>query len=249
MLFRSDYDIDRFTRLRPFQLQEWDIRMDQPTVTFIWRDDRIWREEGVRERLQRLLHRLRGRPGLARDSLDDQRQRVITLAQALRHTFPQLDFAVAGPGRPGGLPEWILDLRTSKINEQVERIWCERYVQSHLVIGVHGSSMLLPSAHSGAVIELVPDDRWGNLMQDILLKAKDGRELMSRCRFLPLITSPRIVCQVAISLLRDLPATLLNFTRPWTDHKALQDDPQLIIKRRREVKKRDEVALSQHRLS
>ncbi|HEX8115700.1 MAG TPA: hypothetical protein VF521_00385, partial [Pyrinomonadaceae bacterium] len=39
----DEFDIERFTRVKPFPLGEWDARLGRPTVTFIWRDDRPWR--------------------------------------------------------------------------------------------------------------------------------------------------------------------------------------------------------------
>jgi len=40
---------------------------------------------------------------------------------------------------------------------------------------VHGSNMLLPSAHAGMTIDLMPDDRWGNFAQDISYQEDDVR--------------------------------------------------------------------------
>ncbi len=234
----EDYDIERFTRVRPFPVEEWDTRLEHPTVTFIWREDRVWWDLSRYGYWQKLAQRLKRRLSLVQHPLSEQKQRIVVLAQALHRTFPQIDFAVAGLGCPGGLPQWIADLRTLGISEHVERAWCERYAQSHVVIGVHGSNMLLPSAHAGAVVELVPAERWGNLLQDILVAARDVREIMFRYKFLPLGTSAAVVAEVMTSLLRYFPSTLLNFNRPWCDHEALQSDPRLIVKRRRQIAKR-----------
>jgi len=234
----EDYDIERFTGVRSFPIDEWDTWSERPTVTFIWREDRIWRDLSRYGSWQEFTQRLKRKLGLAYSFRGQQQQRVMVLAQALRRAFPRIDFAVAGLGCPGGLPGWILDIRTREINEHVERAWCERYAQSHVVIGVHGSNMLLPSAHAGAVVELVPVERWGNLIQDILLEVRDVRGIMYRYKFLPLGTSAAVVAEVTVSLLRYLPEALLNFKRPWCDHKALQSDPWLIVKRRRQIAKR-----------
>lgn len=234
----EDYDIERFTRVRPFPIDEWDIRLKQPMVTFIWREDRVWEKLCRYGRWQRLTRGLKRKLGLAQHPLHEQKQRVGALAQILPQTFPQLDFAVAGLGQPGGLSHWITDLRTLKINKDVERVWCERCAQSHVVIGVHGSNMLLPSAHAGAVVELVPTERWGNLVQDILPTAGDVREVMFRYRFLPLESSVDTVAKVTVSLLRDLSKVLLNFNRPLCDHQRVSEDPWLIVKRRGEIKEK-----------
>jgi hypothetical protein len=233
--YPADYDIERFTRVRPFPVEEWNARLEQPMVTLIWREDRVWHNEHAGEPSRAVSKWLKGKRGLAQHLLDVQEGRVVTLAQALHEAVPQIDFAVAGMGRPGGLPSSIRDLRTEEPSEDIERSWCRRYAESHVVIGVHGSNMLLPSAHAGAVIELVPRDRWSNLVQDILPTARDVREAMCRYRFLPLDSSAPTVAGVTTSILRYVPRALLNFQREWVDHKAISRDPWLIARRRREL--------------
>jgi hypothetical protein len=219
----SDYDIERFTRVRPFPIDEWDTRLERPTVTFIWREDRIWQNVSQYGRFQRLMQTLERRLGLAQHLLHEQKQQVVALAQALWRAFP---------------PDRITDMRSLEINEYVEKAWCERYAKSHVVIGVHGSNMLLPSAHAGAVVELVPVERWGNLIQDILVAGQDTRETMYRYKSLPLNTSLTVVAKVTKSLLRYFPSAMLNFNRRWCDHGVIQGDSGLIAKRRREIARR-----------
>lgn len=227
----EDYNIERFTRVRPFVIDEWNAHLERPKVTFIWREDRLWCPELHGGRLQAFEKRLERRVNFLGPSLKKQRQRVLTLAQSLRRAVPQIDFTVAGVGHPGQFANWIHDLRNLEINEDVERNWCERYAQSHVVIGVHGSNMLLPSAHAGTVIELVPADHWGNVIQDILLSPQDIREAMFRHRFLPLDTSPYVVAEVTTSLIRHLPHALLNFKRLRNDRRAIENAPCLKMKR------------------
>ena len=200
----DDYDIERFTRVKPFPLDEWELRLGQPVVTFIWRDDRPWRvrydrsDDTRREKLKRLL----GPPGV---SFGEQYRQVSELAELLRVDWPSLDFAVAGlaEGGRGDLPSWVKDLRCATAHEEAERRWSERYAASHVVVGVHGSNMLLPSGHAGAVVEMIGPERWGNFTQDILFRtADDCREMFFRYRFIPDLTQPREVAQLVGSLLR-----------------------------------------------
>jgi len=230
--YRGDFDIERFTGTPPFPIDEW-RKHHRPTVTFIWRRDRSWYDRGTRTRprgwakLGRRLARLR-----EADPLEWQMRKIVALAGALRTALPSVDFAIAGLGEPGGFPDWIGDLRTSEIGESVERMWCERYAGSHIVIGVHGSNMLLPSAHAGATIELVPDDRWGNLIQDILPSSGNSAECLYRYRFLPCSTPPDTVAQVAITIIEKLPTAMLAFRRPWNEHETVGDDPWLVSRMR-----------------
>ena len=228
----EDYNIERFTGVKSFPVDEWADRLDTPVVTYIWREDRLWRDVNRDQRPQGLIQRMRSRLGFKHFPAprEDQAQRVIALADALHHSLPTVDFAIAGLGHPGGMPEWITDLRTQQIDEHTERAWCERYAKSHVVVGVHGSNMLLPSAHVGGVVELVPDSRWGNLIQDILPIPDDVRESIYRYRFLPLNTPPETVAQTVVSLVEEFPTEMLNFKRPWNDHQMVKNDPWLVSK-------------------
>ena len=200
----DDYDIERFTRVRPFPLEEWEARLRHPVVTFIWRADRQWRvsSENSTAAHQTKLGRLMGRT-TARSG--GQHLSVSMLAEALRREWPALDFAVAGLAEPveGELPDWVEDLRRHTVDQETERRWCERYAASHVVVGLHGSNMLLPSGHAGAVVELIGRERWGNFTQDILFRqADDCREMFFRYRFLPASAAPHEVAQMVSLLLR-----------------------------------------------
>ncbi|MBC7929607.1 MAG: hypothetical protein H7Z38_03470, partial [Rubrivivax sp.] len=186
----DEFDIERFTRVRPFPLAEWGGRLVKPTVTFIWRDDRPWSAVVAtrdapptrRENLRRLI------APPARTPIG-QHKLVSELAEALRREWPALDFAVAGLSEAGGgegLPAWVKDLRRRAPGSGDELGWCERYAASHVVVGVHGSNMLLPSAHAGALVEIIGPERAGNFTQDILFReANDCRDVLFRYRFLP----------------------------------------------------------------
>lgn len=188
----TDYAIERLTRVAPFDLDAWDTALSLPTVTFVWRDDRLWGE--------------------------NQFERVVQLAEALRSSFGGLTFVVAGLGsREAAFPPWITDLRAERVDDDLERSWCRSYAGSHVVIGVHGSNMLLPSAHAGSVIELIGPKRWGNFAQDILFRdTGDGRELLFRYRFIPETTAPDDVAKLADMMLRKRSAylDLMNVSVP-----------------------------------
>jgi hypothetical protein len=38
----SDFDIKRFTRIAPFPLENFGTHQNNPVITFIWREDRLW---------------------------------------------------------------------------------------------------------------------------------------------------------------------------------------------------------------
>ncbi|MFC1838332.1 hypothetical protein ACFL1N_02030 [Thermodesulfobacteriota bacterium] len=217
----NDFSIERFTGIEPFNISEWTESLKKPTITFVWRDDRCWWDEkryaswrGLSRRLKRRLLRLE----YSQIQRQEQTSRIIILAGELKRAIPNLDFSVAGLGLQGGLPDWIHDIRTTNINVQVEKNWCKRYSESNVVIGIHGSNMLLPSAHSGAVVELVPDDRWNNIIQDILISEQGERENLFRFRLLPLDTSIKTLSIAIISLLRFFPDAFYIFNNEFTNH-------------------------------
>jgi hypothetical protein len=201
----EEFDIERFTRVKPFPLDEWDARLERPTVTFIWRDDRPWRTQtevasSSRGGRIRQLIASQSKPGARQAEL------VSELAEALKANLPALDFAVVGlvegVGR-GEMPDWVSDLRRAALDVDAERGWCERYAASHVVVGVHGSNMLLPSAHAGGVVELIGPERWGNFTQDILFRdAADCRETLFRYRFVDELTTPTTLARLIGMIVR-----------------------------------------------
>ncbi len=194
----EDFDIERFTKVLPFPLENLGKHQNKPVITFIWRDDRLWETTETSSTLDKIKRRL----GISQEQINEQKSKIIEFAESMRNKFPLLDFAVVGLGEAKGLPNWISDLRLKKLDQETERKWCERYAESHIVIGVHGSNMLLPSAHAGSVIELIDKERWGNFLQDILFRYTDAREMFFRYRFVPHSTSPEDLAQLASIILR-----------------------------------------------
>lgn len=195
----STFDIERYTGVDPLEMDEWP---DPPVVAFIWRDDRCWSplppwaivEDWADERAPVELKGRKHVDAVGR-RLDVasrwiQRRRVLSLESALRERFPELRFVVAGVAEPGELPERITDLRIPAPDEAAERRLCRQYAQSTVVVGVHGSNMLLPSAHAGAAVELLSQRRWGNVLQDLVVRSEDAYEALYTTRLLPIGTAP-----------------------------------------------------------
>jgi hypothetical protein len=99
-----------------------------------------------------------------------QAKRINRLATKNKNRLPNSSFYVCGLGSRGKFLSDITDRRAARLNEQLELDWCQLYAQSHVVIGIHGSNMLIPSALSAAWVEILPDDRVGNISQDLFCK-------------------------------------------------------------------------------
>jgi len=169
------FDITRFTRVPKHNFEKKEIK-----ITFIWREDRLLVNRSLLRVLRKIDQQAR--------SLPLQNLKIQQLFENIRLQVPEAKFAVAGLGTKTKFPEWIEDYRVDSFNEKIEKEICHVYSESRLIIGLHGSNMLLPSAHAGMTIDLI-DERWGNFAQDILYQESDPRMATFRYRFLPYQTS------------------------------------------------------------
>lgn len=171
--------IEMFTGIKPFNLLNEPLNSK---ITFIWREDpdRLW---------VRNIFLLKGfkKLGFRRILMPLQYLRVISLFRYLnRKLGNKFTYSVAGLGSFGKFPSYIKDQRVTKFDNETERMLCRIYSESLLVIGVHGSSMLLPSAHAGMTLSMMPSKRWGNYAEDILYAEQDVRLAAFQKRIVPL---------------------------------------------------------------
>lgn len=191
----ENIDIYNFTGIRPYSFS---FEPASRGITFIWREDqdRIW---------IRNIYLLKGlkKAGLGKLLIPVQYLRVIYLFRLLRKKLgTKFIYSVAGLGKTGKFPSFINDQRVKKFNEKEEKRLCQVYSKSTLVIGVHGSGMLLPSAHAGMTISLMPSKRWGNFAEDILFVETDVRLASFQRRIVPL--------NLSILEIRDMITEMLN---------------------------------------
>ena len=175
----ENINIQTFTGIKPYDFLN---EPAFPSITFIWREDpdRLW---------IRNIYLLKGlkKAGLGNLLIPFQYLRVIFLFRLLRRKLgTKFTYSVAGLGDFGSLPSYIRDLRVKYFNEEAEKMLCEVYSESSVVIGVHGSGMLLPSAHAGMTVSLMPSKRWGNFAEDILFTENDVRLASFQRRIVPL---------------------------------------------------------------
>lgn len=216
---REDFELERFTGVTPFPLDEWIDRSNQPKVTYVWRGDRDWGAMGSSPRPPSLRDRLNRKLGR---ELGLRIDRIAEFADELRQSLPALDFAVIGLDAEGDFPDWIKDLRDPRPSPEREVEWCRRLAASHLAIGVHGSNMLIPSGLAGGIIEWIPnapwDSRWGNVIQDLLVRGEDPRDILYRYRFLPMEVEVREAASIAASIVHGRPSSWSLLDPEWNDH-------------------------------
>jgi hypothetical protein len=180
----STWSIERFTG--PLAGE----RVGRPSIVLSVREDRLW---GGSER--------RHRRNLAR------------LWERIRAELPDAGAAVIGVSRLDLVPDGVLDLRSTAPDAAVERRWLELMRGADLALGVHGSNMLLPSALAAATVELVPENRFGNVIHASLIAEPDPLLAVFRYRYLYgddelRDLAPERVADVAVTVLREQP----NFT-------------------------------------
>ena len=191
----STLDIGRYSGVPAFPQEEFTTRV--PWITFIAREDRLWHASPICG----VLHRVARKLGLRRMGVAAQDRLIARTIELIRREVPSAHFAVTGLGSAGGLGAHVGDLRIDRMSDERERTWCETYARSQVVIGVHGSNMLLPTAHAAGCIEILPSDRLGNIVQDIAVRYADRRQLFLY-RFVREHASPKEVAQHAVSMFK-----------------------------------------------
>lgn len=171
----SNFDITNFTKVNKHDFTKKNYR-----ITFIWREDRPWIENDYLVYLLKLINFM--------DPLIwIQNLKIRILFRLLKRKLPDVLFTVIGIGKKTNFPKWVDDVRYSKPEPRDEKKLCMVYSDSRVVIGVHGSNMLLPSAHAGMVVDLMSRSRISNIAEDILYKEEtDPRFVSFKYRFLPI---------------------------------------------------------------
>jgi FkbM family methyltransferase len=157
-------------------------RGGDPSVVLSVRDDRLW-----------------GR---------DQRRNVERLVELVALEFPGASFTAVGVGGESALPAGVADLRSQAPADADERRWLALMRGADLAIGVHGSNMLLPSGLARATLELIGEERYGNVFQGTLLAGTDPFAALGAHRVVYGDAElgdvrPERVAAVALSILRE----------------------------------------------
>jgi hypothetical protein len=193
-------DIIRFAKVNPFNLDSFTSR--KPTITFVLREDRCWTAHSGYYWLYRLCRKFNRAQWSYRLMAQNQNNLVKKTIRRIRLQLKEVDFFIVGLGGTGNFRGYAIDQRTTTINTSTEKEWCHIYAQSHVVIGVHGSNMLLPTALAAGCVEILPDERHPNLVQDISVRYNDRKQLFFY-RFADEHATTKSVADKAIAIIRD----------------------------------------------
>lgn len=153
-LYAQNYDLG-FLNL-------FDCDYSQPVknVCFAYRKDRFW--------------------GFSRGG---QRKRIEKLFSAIKNKYPDIKFFLLGEKDNLKFSQFISDKRVEKISEQAEKEW-SAILSGSLVVGLHGSNIMIASALAKYVIELMSESRYDNTAQASLISDKmDSFQLLHKFRY------------------------------------------------------------------
>jgi hypothetical protein len=191
-------DISRLTRIQPFDLANFKER--KPTITFVMRQDRWWFASIADYWFYRLCRKLKILPWGSRMLSRRQNNLVKRAIRSISKRLPGTDFFIVGLGQEGNFNGYAVDERETQIDDAVEMAWCKIYAKSHVVVGVHGSNMLLPTALAAGCVEILPQERYGNMVQDISVRYSDRRQLFFY-RFADQYSRPRSVAAKVVAMI------------------------------------------------
>jgi hypothetical protein len=190
-------DIKNFLRMDRFNLNKFS---DTPQrITFVLREDRFWHRYPLEFFVFKVFLKLRLPK---RIFIWRQNSLVNRLTRKIKKKLPEVEIYATGINRTGRLSSMITDLRLKTISVENERHWCELYLKSQIVIGVHGSNMLIPTALAGGFIEILPRHKIRHIAEDTLIK-RNSRYTLFLGRHLDQFASPSLVSDHAISMLQD----------------------------------------------
>ncbi|MEX1239959.1 MAG: hypothetical protein WEB30_09580 [Cyclobacteriaceae bacterium] len=191
-------DISRLTRIKPFDLATY--RERKPTITFVMRQDRWWFGSVAEYWFYRMCRKLKLLSWGSRLLSRRQNHLVKQTMRRIGKKIPASDFYIVGLGEDGNFGSNCFDERKTQIDDGVETAWCKIYARSHVVVGVHGSNMLLPTALAAGCVEILPQERYGNMVQDISVRYNDRRQLFFY-RFADQYSRPRSVAAKVVGML------------------------------------------------
>jgi hypothetical protein len=194
-------DMKQMTGIAPFNLDFYTSEI--PTFTFVLREDRWWLKSKFGYWMYRVGRRVQSIRKMLYRAVSSQQEALVRQAiREVRRQIPEARFFVTGIGNNKGFEGLALDTRTRNVNEEKELEWCRVYSHSHVVIGFHGSNMLLPTAFSAGCVEILPEDRYGNMLQDISVRYNDRRQSFFY-RFSDQYSRPASVAAKAVAMIRD----------------------------------------------
>lgn len=169
----ANIDSEPFLKTKSFDIAKFD---ELPyTVTFVLRDDRYWHANRLDDFINRAFIKMNIQR-LFRWYFVWKQGRLV------RKTIKRLD----------GIHVNIINTDVKPITSQLEKQWCDIYSRSHIVVGVHGSNMLIPTSLAAGFIEILPSHKIAHLGEDVVLR-HEGRDAILLGRHVEQYCSPALL--------------------------------------------------------
>lgn len=198
-LDHTEINIENFVKTKKFDLNVFD--QAKPIITFVMREDRFWIKNRIDELFYKLCIKFRLLSKFKLYFVRRQNGLIRKTARALKKQLPDCLMFATGLGNSGKLSKIITDNRVDVIDLQVEKAWCEIYAQSHIVFGVHGSNMIIPTSLAAGFIEILPDYKIPNLSEDILISS-ETRYTLFLGRHLSSFSKPALVVKHMVNMIK-----------------------------------------------
>ena len=196
-------DTDKIDDYKFLKIEKFDLRRFndvKPQVTFVLREDRFWHANRAEEFLNRVLIKFKWQRYFRKLLVWRQNQLVKQTIRRVKAYDPEISVVITGLGSNGTFGQLAMDRRTDNISLAVEREWCEIYAQSHVVVGVHGSNMLIPTSLAAGFIEILPEYKIPHMGEDTVMRYS-GRYAMLLGRHVDAFIRPPLLAQHVLHML------------------------------------------------
>jgi hypothetical protein len=174
-------DSEPFLKTKSFDVAKFD-KLPR-TVTFVLREDRYWHATKLDDFINRALISLRIQKLFRGYFIWKQK---LLVEQTIRR-LKNVTVNIIGP-------------HLKNITPELEKQWCDIYSKSHVVIGVHGSNMLIPTSLAAGFIEILPNHKIAHIGEDTVLR-HEGRYAVLLGRHVDQFSTPTLVADHIANML------------------------------------------------
>ena len=204
----SKVDLQAMLKTDRFDLNTFST--SPPQITFILREDRCWHRYAFEFFLFKVFVKLKLSKKIF---VLRQNYLVNKTIRLVKRELKEAKFSAVGLGKTGNLLSSINDQRKIKLTFLEEKDWCLLYSRSHIVVGIHGSNMLIPTALSAGFVEILPRHKIRHISEDTLMDY-NSRYTHFLGRYVDHFASPRLISQHIVSMNRDFPYIRKNTEQP-----------------------------------
>jgi hypothetical protein len=193
-------DWEKILRTKKFNLSEYNTL--PPQITFIYREDRLWLNNFFINNLWKFFKKIEAGNYVKYWFLSYQNMSFARVANNIKRKNPSASFSLIGLGKKSFCPSILKDFRKNSLVESDELEWCAHYAKSHLIIGIHGSNMLIPTALAAGFIELLPEYKIQHITEDIIQR-HTNRKAYYLGRFMDEYSSSKLIANHASKMIHN----------------------------------------------